>query len=148
MSADLGDLRVPRNAQLSAAPTRSRRAEGPRESTNVPVVIAMMISRERLDRIAEELVMTQAAVSYQIKLLEDRLGAKLFVRRSQGVVSTEAGQRIAPNISEAFNLLPETFDSLERPNRKHRPSARPMALRRCGWFRGWITSTSRISISS
>ncbi|MGY5806316.1 LysR substrate-binding domain-containing protein [Rhizobium sp. LEGMi198b] len=64
-------------------------------------------------RAAEELGMTQAAVSYQIKLLEERLRAKLFVRRSHGVVLTEAGQRIAPNISEAFNLLHETLDNLE-----------------------------------
>jgi len=54
--------------------------------------------------------MTQAAVSYQIKLLEERLGTKLFVRRPRGVVLTEAGQHIAPNISEAFNLLHETLD--------------------------------------
>lgn len=57
--------------------------------------------------------MTQAAVSYQIKLLEDRLRVKLFVRHSHGVVLTEAGQRIAPNIGEAFKLLNETFDGLE-----------------------------------
>ncbi|WP_017963283.1 transcriptional regulator GcvA [Rhizobium leguminosarum] len=69
-------------------------------------------------RAAEELGMTQAAVSYQIKLLEERLGAKLFVRRSHGVVLTEAGHHIAPNISEAFNLLHETFDSLERTQRE------------------------------
>ncbi|MBY5774209.1 LysR family transcriptional regulator [Rhizobium leguminosarum] len=65
-------------------------------------------------RAAEELGMTQAAVSYQIKLLEERLHAKLFVRLSRGVVLTEAGQRIAPNISEAFNMLRETFDDLDR----------------------------------
>ena len=65
-------------------------------------------------RAAEELGMTQAAVSYQIKLLEDRLGMKLFVRRPHGIVLTEAGRHIAPNISEAFNLLNETFDRLHR----------------------------------
>lgn len=58
--------------------------------------------------------MTQAAVSYQIKLLEERLGTKLFVRRSHGVALTEAGHGIAPNITEAFNLLHETLDRFER----------------------------------
>lgn len=61
-------------------------------------------------RAAEELGMTQAAVSYQIKLLEERLGTKLFVRRPHGVALTEAGQHMAPNISEAFDLLRETLD--------------------------------------
>lgn len=32
-------------------------------------------------RAAEELGMTQAAVSYQIKLLEERVGAPLFLRK-------------------------------------------------------------------
>jgi LysR family glycine cleavage system transcriptional activator len=64
-------------------------------------------------RAAEELGMTQAAVSYQIKLLEERLRVKLFVRHSHGVVLTDAGQRIAPNIGEAFKLFHEAFDSLE-----------------------------------
>ncbi|MGO6984299.1 LysR substrate-binding domain-containing protein [Rhizobium leguminosarum] len=69
-------------------------------------------------RAAEELGMTQAAVSYQIKLLEERLHAKLFVRLPHGVALTEEGQRIAPNISEAFDLLHETFDDLERAHQE------------------------------
>ena len=35
-------------------------------------------------RAAEELGMTQAAVSYQIKLLEERLGGPLFLRGARG----------------------------------------------------------------
>ena len=42
---------------------------------------------------AEELGMTQAAVSYQIKLLEERMGAPLFLRRPRQVSLTEAGER-------------------------------------------------------
>ncbi len=54
---------------------------------------------------AEELGMTQAAASYQIKLLEERVGAPLFLRRPRQIVLTEAGQRLAPAVSEAFALL-------------------------------------------
>jgi LysR family glycine cleavage system transcriptional activator len=60
-------------------------------------------------RAAAELGMTQAAVSYQIKLLEERLGAQLFLRRPREVVLTEAGQRLAPRTTEAFDLLRETY---------------------------------------
>jgi LysR family glycine cleavage system transcriptional activator len=60
-------------------------------------------------RAAAELGMTQAAVSYQIKLLEERLGAQLFLRRPREVALTEAGQRLAPRTSEAFDLLRETY---------------------------------------
>lgn len=54
---------------------------------------------------AEELGMTQAAVSYQIKLLEERIGALLFFRKPRQVVLTEVGARLSPAISEAFELM-------------------------------------------
>jgi len=62
-------------------------------------------------RAAAELGMTQAAVSYQIKVLEDRLGAPLFIRHSRQVTLTELGQRLAPNVKEAFDLLRSAFAS-------------------------------------
>ena len=53
--------------------------------------------------------MTQAAVSYQIKLLEERLGAPLFLRQPRALALTEAGQWLAPRTSEAFDLLRDAF---------------------------------------
>lgn len=58
---------------------------------------------------AVELGMTQAAVSYQIKLLEERLGAPLFLRRPRALALTEAGQWLAPRTSEAFDLLRDAY---------------------------------------
>ena len=43
---------------------------------------------------AEELGMTQAAISYQVKILEDRVGAPLFLRQPRKVVLSEAGKRL------------------------------------------------------
>lgn len=60
-------------------------------------------------RAAEELGMTQAAVSYQIKMLEDRLGGPLFVRLPRQVALTETGKRLAPAITEAFDLMRSAF---------------------------------------
>ena len=42
---------------------------------------------------AEELFVTQAAVSHQIKLLEDFLGAKLFYRRNRQLELTETSSQ-------------------------------------------------------
>ena len=56
-------------------------------------------------RAAEELGMTQAAVSYQIKLLEERIGSPLFLRQPRHLVLTDTGQRLAPGIIEAFDLM-------------------------------------------
>jgi LysR family glycine cleavage system transcriptional activator len=64
---------------------------------------------ENFSRAAEELAMTQAGVSYQMKLLEERLGAPLFVRKGRGMVLTDLGRRIAPRVTEAFTLLGDAF---------------------------------------
>jgi len=63
-------------------------------------------------RAAEELGMTQAAVSYQIKLLEERVGSPLFVRSSRGAMLSDAGRRLAPAISEAFAQMRAAFEDL------------------------------------
>lgn len=64
---------------------------------------------ENFSRAADELAMTQAGVSYQMKLLEERLGAPLFVRKGRGMVLTDLGRRIAPRVSEAFTMLGDAF---------------------------------------
>ena len=58
---------------------------------------------------ANELNMTQAAVSYQIKQLEDRFGEALFIRRTRQVDLSEAGARLAPSITEAFEIIRRSF---------------------------------------
>jgi LysR family glycine cleavage system transcriptional activator len=61
---------------------------------------------------AGELGMTQAAVSYQIRILEERLGAPLFARAKGRVTLTEAGRRIAPLVANAFETLQDAFSGL------------------------------------
>ncbi len=64
-------------------------------------------------RAGEDLGMTQTAVSYQIKLLEQTLGARLFLRRPRQVELTEAGARLAPKTAEAFGLLGEALANVK-----------------------------------
>lgn len=58
---------------------------------------------------AAELGMTQGAVSYQIKQLEDRIGTKLFRRLTRRLVLTETGQRLAPPVRDALAQLADAF---------------------------------------
>lgn len=51
---------------------------------------------------AEELYVTQAAVSQQIRLLEDNLQCKLFNRDAKSTLLTPEGQRLFPFIESAF----------------------------------------------
>ncbi|MTH33937.1 LysR family transcriptional regulator [Paracoccus limosus] len=60
-------------------------------------------------RAAEELGMTQAAVSYQIRLLEERLGTPLFLRKPRGISLTETGALFARPTIDAFDMLREAF---------------------------------------
>jgi LysR family glycine cleavage system transcriptional activator len=60
-------------------------------------------------RAAAELGMTQAAVSWQIKALETRLGLSLFRRLPREVQLTEPGERLARAASEAMTLLRRAF---------------------------------------
>jgi LysR family glycine cleavage system transcriptional activator len=61
---------------------------------------------------AAELGMTQAAVSYQIRLLEERIGVPLFIRSKRRVTLSEAGRRMAPAVSDAFDRIAEGFADL------------------------------------
>jgi LysR family glycine cleavage system transcriptional activator len=62
-------------------------------------------------RAAEELAMTQAAVSYQIRILEDRVGAPLFVRRPRQVHLTEPGHALALAATSAFRTIAEAYET-------------------------------------
>ena len=61
---------------------------------------------------AAELGMTQAAVSYQMRLLEERLGVPLFLRSKRRVTLTEAGRRVAGPVSAALDGISEAFSGL------------------------------------
>lgn len=63
-------------------------------------------------RAAEELGMTQAAVSWQIKALEGRLGQSLFRRLPREVQPTEAGERLSSAATEAITLLRRAISGL------------------------------------
>lgn len=67
---------------------------------------------QNFSRAAEELGMTQAAVSYQVRQLEDRLGRALFVREKGRVHLSETGQRLLPAVSNAFALMGDAFAAL------------------------------------
>lgn len=62
---------------------------------------------ESFTRAGEELGMTQTAVSYQIKLLEEHVGEALFLRKPRRIELTETGQRLQPKVAEGFALLSE-----------------------------------------
>jgi LysR family glycine cleavage system transcriptional activator len=56
-------------------------------------------------RAADELFVTQAAVSHQIRALEEHLGAPLFRRMNRALMLTDQGQVLLPAVRDAFDRL-------------------------------------------
>src|SRR5580693_8174736 len=64
-------------------------------------------------RAAEELCVTQAAISHQVKSLEERLGVTLFRRSNRGLLLTDEGVNLAPTLFEAFGAIDRLFGQFE-----------------------------------
>ena len=58
-----------------------------------------------ISKAAENLLISQPAVTQSIKTLEDQLGGKLFIRTPKGVILTEEGQVLYNYISEGMRYF-------------------------------------------
>jgi LysR family transcriptional regulator, glycine cleavage system transcriptional activator len=67
---------------------------------------------ESFTRAAEELCVTQGAVSHQVKALEAELGVKLFSRERQRLIITEAGRAYLTVLRDAFDRIAVGTDRL------------------------------------
>ncbi|MEM9268834.1 MAG: transcriptional regulator GcvA [Pseudomonadota bacterium] len=63
---------------------------------------------------ADELAVTPAALSFQIKSLEAHLGAPLFVRMNRAVALTPVGQALAPLAQDGFDQLARGWQAARR----------------------------------
>lgn len=66
---------------------------------------------------AGELNVTQAAISHQIRALEDWLGMPLFRRQNRALLLTDAGQAYLPAMREAFDLMHSATAKLHQRDR-------------------------------
>jgi LysR family transcriptional regulator, transcriptional activator of nhaA len=74
-------------------------------------------------RACDKLLVAQPTISGQIKMLEDSLGEKLFVKSGRGLALTEVGRVVYRYAEEIFGLGRELQDVL-----KGRPRGRPLRL--------------------
>jgi LysR family transcriptional regulator, glycine cleavage system transcriptional activator len=80
---------------------------------------------ESFTRAAEELCVTQGAVSHQVKALEAELGIKLFNRERQRLIITEAGREYLTVLRDSFDRIAVGTERLDpapefwRPHRQH-----------------------------
>ncbi len=65
-------------------------------------------------RAADELHVTQAAVSHQIKTLEEQLGMPVFRRMNRALLLTDSGQELYPAVGAALDGMAQAVDRLHR----------------------------------
>lgn len=65
-------------------------------------------------RAAEELFVTPAALSHQIKALEDFFGQALFIRKLRAIALTPAGEALYPGLRLAFTQMRQSVELLNR----------------------------------
>lgn len=69
---------------------------------------------QSISRAAEEMFVTQAAVSQQIAQLEERLGVPLFTRHHRRVQLTEEGRSLAVVLQQSFEQMATAVRRLKR----------------------------------
>jgi len=65
-------------------------------------------------RAADELNVTPAALSFQIKSLEEHLGVPVFRRLNRAVELTEEGKLLVPGVSDGFDALHSAWRMVKR----------------------------------
>ncbi|WP_298722989.1 transcriptional regulator GcvA [uncultured Ferrovibrio sp.] len=91
-------------------PRMTRRRLPPLVSLRTFEVVARHLS---IIKAADELCVTPAAVSHQIRTLEAHLGQALFRRSGRNIVLTEAGEACLPGIRDAFQQLSDAIAQID-----------------------------------
>ncbi|MCX7624038.1 MAG: LysR family transcriptional regulator [Thermomicrobium sp.] len=93
------------------------------------------VARHRsFSRAAEELVISQPAVSAQIKSLEQVLNVPLFQRTGRGVELTEAGRQLLPYAERMLDLLEEALTAVHELRAAQRGRVRVAASTTAGIY--------------
>lgn len=91
-------------------------------------------STDSLGQAGASIGVTHAAISQQIRTLEDHLGLRLVDRTGRRLVMTADGQRLAAALAEGFGMIATTITQLTRAE-----SARPLRLTTTPSFAGgWL----------
>jgi DNA-binding transcriptional LysR family regulator len=85
------------------------------ETSMLQVLIALS-HNENISKAAEELNVTQSAVSQALKNLESKVGFSIVTRQGKAVTLTENGQRLAKIAKQYFKRIEETIEQIHLEN--------------------------------
>lgn len=91
-----------------------------RSTRSLPALVSLRAFEAAARRLsfslaAQELFVTQSAISHHIQRLESELGVALFERRTRAVALTPAGQTYFDQVHAAFELLRQGTDAIRAP---------------------------------
>jgi LysR family transcriptional regulator, regulator of gene expression of beta-lactamase len=89
-----------------------------------------------------ELRVSQAAVSQQVRILEESLRVKLFRRLTRGLALTEEGEALQPAISDAFGQINQVLDRFENGRMREMLTIGVVGTFASGWLLPRIRSFS------
>ena len=81
---------------------------------NLYKIFLYLYEEKSISKTANKLYVSQPAISYSLKELENQLGYTLFYRNSKGIEPTEEAKELYGYISTAFNILNEAEDHLKK----------------------------------
>ncbi|MBU2962752.1 LysR family transcriptional regulator [Citreicella sp. C3M06] len=84
-------------------------------SLNALLVLEVVVRHSSLSRAAQELGLSQPAVSRHISTLEDRLGLPLFKRNNNQITPTNNAVRLAEAVSLGFGHLDQVWTEISTP---------------------------------
>lgn len=85
-------------------------------------------------RAAEELSVTQTAVSMQVKNLEQRLGVALFRRLPRGLALTDEGLALLPVVAQSFGRIADVLAQFEDGRRREVLTVGVVGTFAVGWL--------------
>src|SRR5829696_9582900 len=83
-----------------------------RESVNDLLAFIAVAREQSFTKAAAKLQVSQSALSYTIRTLEERLGLRLLTRTTRSVSLTEAGDRLFASIAPRFDEIASEISAL------------------------------------
>lgn len=109
-----------------------------RYSLNTLHAFAAAARHLNFTRAADELCVTQAAVSHQVKLLERQLGRPLFLRTARGLQLSDEGSLLAAPLQQAFAQIDAALQVLDQGGPTERLNVAVVGTFAHGRLLGWL----------
>ena len=119
----------------------------PLQSLNNLLVFETAARRGSFTRAAEELQISQPAVSHAMRALELELGVSLFERRHKGVATTAAGQHLLEQASLGLTLIDQALRDVRSMTAAHQVTL-AVSTATATWWLTWMPMASAARLLS